>query len=386
MIKTRDVVVCIICILLVSTGTMLWVDNNAQAKAVEYWSEDSMIWKYKLVTVDTSSFEEAKKFADAFIAENPIDQGPKTVEITMNFAGDCTLGTDTSFGYANQFTQVFDEVQDYGYFFKNMQSLFAYDDVTVVNLEGPLTEETKKTPKAFNFKGPAHYANILLSGDIDVVNLANNHTQDYGQKGYEDTLQALNDYGMPYFGYDNYYIYEKDGIKIGFMGLTGIWLNDIYQRIDTAINYLKENECDYIVATFHWGVEREYAQNSTQRRVGQYTIDKGADFVVGHHAHVVQGIEEYNGKYIVYGLGNFCFGGNTNPLDKDCMVFNLKLRYEDGELASQVGQVYPARVSSVNNRNNYQPTLAEGEEFTRILNKIMKYSKVKTDENGVIIE
>ena len=100
---------------------------------------------------------------------------------------------------------------------------------------------------------------------------------------------------------------------------------------------------------------------------------------------MLQGIEKYKGKYIVYSLANFCFGGNTNPPDKDTMVFNYKLTFENKKLTNIVATIYPARVSSVNNRNDYKPTLATGEERTRIINKILKYSNIKVDENGVVI-
>ena len=131
----------------------------------------------------------------------------KEVDVELNFAGDCTLGTDLSFTYSNQFTDVFKAENRYDYFFENMQSLFKNDDLTVVNLEGPFTSSNSINKKLYNFKGPAEYANILLSGDVDAVNIANNHMKDYGEQGYEDTKNNLNNYGIPFFGYDNFYIY-----------------------------------------------------------------------------------------------------------------------------------------------------------------------------------
>ncbi|MBR3280243.1 MAG: CapA family protein [Clostridia bacterium] len=326
-------------------------------------------------------------FASILSFESRIElNSTKEVEVDLNFAGDCTLGTDESFTYSNQFTDVFNSEKRYDYFFENMQSLFKYDDLTIVNLEGPLTNSKSINKKLYNFKGPAEYANILLSGDVDAVNVANNHMKDYGEEGYEDTKKNLSDYNIPYFGYDNFYIYEKDGIKIGFAGLTTITDGTVETRIDNAILYFKENNCNSIIFTFHWGTEREYKQNNIQQKVAHYAIDKGADFVVGHHPHVLQGIEEYNGKYIVYSLGNFCFGGNTNPPDKDTMVFNLNLKYKDGLMTNYSGTIYPAKVSSVNNRNDYKPTLANGDEYNRIMQKILKYSNIKTNESGEIIK
>lgn len=333
--------------------------------------------------VEFSDFDNLSKTTDDLIIVND-EQISKKTTITMNFVGDCTIGSDSSFTYSNTFFDVFKKEQDYGYFFSNMQELFTNDDVTVANLEGTFTNYDVKTPKKYNFKAPPHYANILLSGDIDIVNICNNHIKDYGEKGYEDTKDTLNKYGVSFFGYDDYYIYEKDGIKIGFVGLATIWDGTINQRIDKAIDFFNNNNCNTIIFTFHWGTEREYKQNSSQEKVAHYAIDQGADLVIAHHPHVLQGIEEYKGKYIVYSLGNFCFGGNTNPPDKDTMVFNVAFEYEDNELVDIMAKIYPAKVSSVNYCNDYRPTLATGEECDRIIQKILKYSNIEVEENGVI--
>ena len=385
--KFRDSLICFICFLLIPFGISIWIENKANANIYSKEINDMTLIEY----VSTNVTGEYLNNIITSIVETQesmiVDSTPEDnhVSISINFAGDCTIGSDSNFGYANTFYDVYNKEQDYSYFFANMKDLFLDDDLTVVNLEGTLTDYNVKNPKEFNFKGPPHYANILLSGDINAVNLANNHTKDYGQKGFEDTIQTLEEYNIPYFGYDNYYIYEKDGIKIGFAGLTSIWDGTINKRIDDAIAFLDENGCDAKIFTFHWGIEREYKQNANQQRVGRYAIDKGADLVVGHHPHVIQGIEEYNGKYIVYSLSNFCFGGNTNPPDKDTMVFNLKLDFEDNELVDSLATIYPAKVSSVNNRNDYKPTLAEGEEYNRIMNKILRYSNIGVNESGEIL-
>ncbi|MBR6253647.1 MAG: CapA family protein [Clostridia bacterium] len=376
----RLVTIIVICILLVTASTFLFITNSTNAK-------ETIIKSYTMneyVEVMTNKEELAQAIDSGEIVEyiEEIEKPIKT-HVVMNFAGDCTLGADSNFGYKTTFFEAFDN-NSYDYFFSNMQSLFANDDLTVVNLEGTFTDYMVKTPKLYNFRASPEYANILLSGDIDVVNIANNHTRDYGQKGYDDTIQTLKDYNIPFFGYDNYYIYEKDGIKIGFAGMTSIGDSTINKRIDYAMLYFEENNCDAEIITFHWGNERVYQHNVNQQRVGRYAIDKGADLVVGHHSHVIQDIEEYNGKYIVYSLSNFCFGGNTNPPDKDTFVFNTDFEFEDGELIKMTPRVYPARVSSVNNRNDYKPTLAEGEEYIRILNKINKYSNVEFGEDGYI--
>ena len=382
--KFKDIVMAFLILSLIPIGFIIWFNNKVEANLVSDLIEDKTLQEYVYPNISEDEFIEmvdTHEDLNEYIEEDIEDSN---VCIAMNFVGDCTIGSDSNFGYNNTFFNVYDREQDYGYFFSNMQDLFLNDDLTIANFEGTLTDYTVKTPKEFNFRAPPHYANILLSGDIDAVNLANNHTKDYGQTGYNDTLKTLEEKNIPYFGYDNYYIYEKDGIKIGFAGLTAIWDGTIEQRIDNALSYFRENECNSTIFTFHWGNERVYKQNIYQVNVAHYAIDHGADLVVGHHPHVLQGIEKYNGKYIVYSLGNFCFGGNTNPPDKDTMIFNIIFEYEDGKLINTNAKVYPAKVSSVSNKNDFKPTLAEGEEYYRILNKISKYSNVEFDDFGKI--
>ena len=382
--KLKDYIIMLIVFSMIPFSLFLWINNIATANVIN----DMTLAEYVSPKISEEELADiVKEFSndDIEIVEEVIEE-PKSnkTSVVMNFTGDCTLGSDSNYGYKNTFFEMFDKQQNYGYFFSNMQSLFANDDVTCVNLEGTFTDYMVKTPKEFNFRASPEYANIILSGDIDIVNIANNHTMDYGQTGFDDTIKTLEEYNIPYFGYDDFYIYQKDDIKIGFVGLTKIWDGTVEKRIDNAIAYFKENECNSIIFTFHWGIERKYQQNSTQQKVAHYAIDHGADLVVGHHPHVLQGIEEYNGKYIVYSLGNFCFGGNTNPPDKDTMVFNIIFDYEDGVLVNAQATVYPARVSSVNYVNDYRPTLASGDEYTRIMNKISKYSNVDFMENGVL--
>ena len=109
--------------------------------------------------------------------------------------------------------------------------------------------------------------------------------------------------------------------------------------------------------------------------MGHYLIDNGADLVVGTHPHVIQGIEKYNDKYIIYSLANFVFGGNQNPPDKDTFMFRQTFNFSNGKLQIDDNiEIVPASVSGFKNKNNYQPVILDGEEKVRVFNKIMKYS------------
>ena len=112
------------------------------------------------------------------------------------------------------------------------------------------------------------------------------------------------------------------------------------------------------IVIFHWGNEKEEVPDSNQMTLGRLAIDEGADLVCGHHPHVLQGIEEYKGKNIVYSLGNFCFGGNSYPSDMDTMIFQQTFTVDkNGVKADNVTNVIPCSISSEYDYNNYQPLL-----------------------------
>jgi poly-gamma-glutamate synthesis protein (capsule biosynthesis protein) len=296
--------------------------------------------------------------------------------ITISAAGDVTLGRDENFGWERTFDHELKKQNgDYGYFFRNVKGIFEADDLTIVNLETTLTTATKKADKKFRFKADPSYVEILKQGNIEAVSIANNHTLDYLEKGYEDTLETLEKAGIGYFGYEHKYITQVRDIKIGVLGYYCMKITDKQKDdIKNAIDELKSQDTDLVIIMFHWGIERDYWPNSTQKELAYYSIDNGADLVLGAHPHVIQGIEEYKGKQIVYSLANFCFGGNKNPKDKDTMIYIQRFNFKNGELISQEYEVIPCSLSSVSNRNNYQPTPLEGKEAERVMNKIKKYS------------
>lgn len=297
--------------------------------------------------------------------------------ITISVAGDVTLGRDYNYGYTNSFDHEF-EVQnkDYGYFFRNVKEIFEKDDLTIVNLETTLTTAKKPADKKFRFKADPSYVEILKQGDIEVVSIANNHTRDYLEQGYTDTLATLEEAGVGYFGYKRTYIQEIRGIKIGLAGLVTWDATEANKKeISQRIEELRQNGADIVIVMFHWGIERDYYPNDVQKELAHYSIDCGADLVLGGHPHVLQGVEEYNGKQIVYSLGNFSFGGNKNPGDKDSMVYVHRFHFKNGSKVSEEKEIIPCSISSVKDRNNYQPTPLTGSEKQRVLDKIEGYSK-----------
>lgn len=297
------------------------------------------------------------------------------VSLTVSVVGDCTLGTDENFDYDTSLNAYY---ESYGadYFFANVKSIFSADDLTIANFEGTLTDSEAREDKQFAFKAPAEFADILTAGSIEAVNTANNHSHDYGEQSFSDTMAALDSRGIVHFGYDETAVMEIKGVKVGLVGIYE--LNDHLGReeqLKQNIAKVKEDGAQIIIVIFHWGNEKEEVPDSNQTTLGRLAIDEGADLVCGHHPHVLQGIEEYKGKNIVYSLGNFCFGGNSYPSDMDSMIFQQTFTVDQNGLKEDnVTNIIPCSISSDYDYNNYQPTPAEGEEADRILQKINERS------------
>ena len=312
---------------------------------------------------------------DAQLEEKNAAPSPVRNSVMITAVGDCTIGWDDRFTWGNRFDAYLERNDgDYGYYFAKVRDVFREGDFTIANLEGTFTSHTEKEPKTFNFSAPEDYKNVLMWGCVDAVSLGNNHTYDFGEIGYQDTMRALDSISIPYFGHDQYLVKEVRGIKIGMFSLLDYGCQ-YYQEIDKALAYLKSRNCDLIIASMHWGIEHTYAQTYAQVRMAHYLVDHGVDLVLGSHPHVLQGIEKYNGRYILYSLANFCFGGNTDPDDKDTMIFRQTFTFVDGKLQLDDNiKIIPASVSGVSWCNNYQPVVLEGAEKQRVMNKIMRYS------------
>ncbi|MDR0992698.1 MAG: CapA family protein [Ruminococcus sp.] len=282
------------------------------------------------------------------------EKAPQT--IVISFAGDCTLGGDIqSFGEA-RFAGVA-EKEGYAYFLKNVEPIFSADDYTVVNLETVLTtSEKKRANRSFIFRGKPEYAKILTLGGVEAVTIANNHANDFLDVGKADTKKALNAEKISYFGYEKETYITIKGVRFGFIGLTE-WdytAEEVKERVEAA----KKN-CDMLIVEFHWGIERQYSPSKTQQILGRAAVDAGADLVVGQHPHVLGETENYNGVNIVYSLGNFCYGGHSNPSDKDTAIFQQEFINDNGRVTLGDSRMIPCTLSSVSFTNDFCPTPKE---------------------------
>lgn len=301
----------------------------------------------------------------------------KEVSITISAAGDCTFGSDVSSPSSVNFYSVYNKVKP-SYFFKKVKPIFKKDNLTIVNLEGTLTKSHTRMDKKFAFRGEPSYVNLLKKGSIEAVAFANNHCRDYGNISYTDTINTLKKAKIKYSSYTKESIYKVKGKRIGMIsvnGLEGTLLACNY--IAAGIKKLKKRKADLIIVNMHAGIEHTPSINQAQIDIAHFAVNKGANLVLGHHPHVLQGIERYKKAYIVYSLGNFCFGGNTNPTDKDTMIFRQTFTFKGKKLNQKKSRakVIPCSISSSKVINNYQPVPLKGSEKKRVLRRIYSYSK-----------
>lgn len=246
---------------------------------------------------------------------------PAPEHIVVSFLGDCTLADALAWsGASGSFDAVVGD--DYEYCFQNAAEYLATDDMTLANFEGTYGDEhASHQTKEFVFAADPASVQILQNASIECVNLSNNHSYDYWQDGLELTQQTLDDAGILWSNQHHTAIYEVRGIKIGMFGIDMIGNGDTAATAYPLIDELRAAGCQIIIASCHWGIERYYEPTPDQTYTAHALIDYGVDIIVGTHPHRLEPIELYNGKYIMYSLSNFCFGGNTGLSDPDsCIV------------------------------------------------------------------
>jgi len=295
---------------------------------------------------------------------------PSVKDVVVSFTGDCTFGQNNGLaGNSNSFTSVVGT--DYAYPFKNAADILSKDDLTLVNFEGTLTNSTTPRDKEFTFRGPPEYVNILKLGSVEAVNLANNHSYDYWEKGLKDTEDTLDTAGIKWSLGDTYTVYETNGVKIGMAGFVFPGsLNPIYAAIDS----LRSQGCSIVIISVHAGVERMYVPEAAQVEMAHKIIDYGADIYVGHHPHRLQPIEFYNGKYILYSLSNFSFGGQPYLTDPDSAIVQctFSLSLETQKVTGYKLHVIPFSMTTEFPGNDYCPIPYEkgSDGYQSVLDKL----------------
>ena len=299
-------------------------------------------------------------------------------EFHLSFAGDTTLGSLVEWqGYTGGDFQS-TVGQNFAYPLQNVQSIFAADDFTMVNLEGTFTDSNLAVEKKYRFKAAPAYAQVLSEGSVEAVALANNPAGDLLDQGRIDTKAAVEAVGAVWADFDKPLIYPlNDGPKLGIVNYNTVedyngeekWREDI-QR---AIAFCRDEGCDFIIGFMHWG-SAEYLPEAEPWAVqlAHDMTDWGCGLIVGGHAHILQPMEFYHDVPIFSSMGNFCYGGHLNPPDTDSVILSVTLHWEDGSATLESVTPLPCAISSSESRNDYRPTLytEDGAGYTRVMEKL----------------
>lgn len=294
--------------------------------------------------------------------------------ITILFCGDVTL--------ANHFENHVGQNRNYAF-----EKLPWFDDadITMVNLENPLTTRGSAVDKKFTFRALPEYAKMLSMSGIDIVTLGNNHIYDFGSTGLFDTIDFLRKENIYYVGAGRNnaearhpVIFFLKGLKIAFLGYYGTHKHSdsFPAQRDSAGTALRQlsliekdimdirKQVDFIIVNFHWGNEKATIPGNDQIAFAHSVIDYGADMIIGHHPHVLQGIEKYKNKIIAYSLGNFIFGGNSRPEYSTAL---LKTGISKNKANAEL---IPLKVTY------WQPEKLEGSAAKAVVDSVKKLSQI----------
>lgn len=275
--------------------------------------------------------------------------------------------------------------EGFDYPYQQIKDLFVNKDIVFGNLECPIYEgggAVYKRPELI-FKASNGNGAALKVVGFNVLNLANNHTMDYKRDGLSNTMEVLNQHDISHFGAGKNYeearrllVIDKQGCKIGFLGYSVFPPEGyIFSRDKSDVARVSENlgeeiklakkKCDLLVVSFHWGNEYHFYPSENQKNLAYEAIDNGADLILGHHPHVLQGIEKYQDKLIFYSLGNFIFDRQIQKGTDESIILDLVI--EDKNIKDV--KLIPIKIIEC------QPIVATDEVGVYILERLQKYSR-----------
>jgi poly-gamma-glutamate synthesis protein (capsule biosynthesis protein) len=325
---------------------------------------EKMLKEDDIVSINDESKKEQPAFSQQEKEEEEVmketDKEEVPLQEEMNREVDiCFMGDVMMDSYIGQYIK--DQGVDYPW--TDVSSITNEADLSIINLETSVSTRGKtKKPKGYGFRSAPYTVQGLVNSGIDVVSIANNHILDFGTEAFFDTMDTLKQYGIEYVGggknqkeAEKPIFIEKNGIKIGFVAYTSIvpyaeWRagennpgiaslkpQDFNQALD---NIKKANEqCDLLMVVVHWGKEYAKTPQKWQTELAHQMIDYGADAIIGHHPHILQGIEFYKEKPILYSIGNFIFLKNDDSCGKTGI---FKLTFD--QRGFKEGMVYPVNI------------------------------------------
>ena len=377
--KVIYIILIIITFLTSIFSSKLYFDKIEQKKSNNNLSKTTQpTIKEKNETKNTNEVKTTTKKVD----ENSIDNdNNKTINNTFNiklsFAGDTMLASykdQTTPGSFNEYTNN----KEPSYFLSKVSNIFKEDDFTILNLENVLTDQqleevNKNSEPAYWYKSKTDNIKILTTSSIEGLSVSNNHTNDYGPIGKQDTINTIVNANIQYGDYNKIMYFEKNNYKIAVI-CKGLWIESQTNEIIKIIKEAEQNS-DYQIVFFHGGQEKIHHPEEWKVNATRKLIDNGADLVIGSHPHVIQPREIYKGKEIIYSLGNFCYGGNRNPENRT-IIYQMNLTIDDNNtLVNENSEIIPCYVYTTKT-NNYQPAPIEDET---IKNKVLNFMDWKED-------
>ena len=311
-------------------------------------------------------------------------EAPK--QVTISFTGDCTLGTDDRERATKTGFDAYIQQYGYDYPFAKVKDIFEKDDLTVINLEGTFYDfDSGRTDKTYAFRGPTDYVKMLTQNSIEAVSLGNNHSLDYGEAGIRSTVETLERAGVNWFGSTEFtngsYIYEKDGVKIGFVSVyISYWWQGGRSPVIQLMAEMRQAGCQVIVACMHGGVEYDIRHDGNQEKMANALVEYGADIIVGNHPHTLQEIWVRDGRTILWSLGNFSFGGNSKlknnkagELNIDSCIAQITFSFDENNryLGHQLNLI-PCHMSGSTDYNDYQPFPVTGKDAEKALKNMQR--------------
>ncbi|MBR5232485.1 MAG: CapA family protein [Clostridia bacterium] len=304
-----------------------------------------------------------------------------SVVLTLTAVGDVTIGRNAKYSGSSIFEKELKrQDNDVNFIFRNVRDILKGDDVTIINFEGVLADEysipSKKRENSFLFVAPTSYAEALVNGSVEIATIENNHIDDFGDNGRASTQKTLTENDITWADEFNMASYEVQGVKIAVLSYkTFDYYDTLNKKVPAEVASAKATH-DLVIVCYHWGAEKDYYPNDRQQKLAHATIDAGADLIIGHHSHRINPIEEYNGKYIVYSVGNFSFAGNNKPDDMSTFIFQTRFRMKDGQIIGNSFRIVPCRISSKTDYNDFAPTpYTEQLRIDNVINTMLKNGK-----------
>lgn len=275
----------------------------------------------------------------------------------------------------------------YEYPFAGVRIELAGADINLANLESPIARcGSECTSKKFRFRAEPAVATALHAAGFNLVTLANNHSMDFGGAALAETLVNLESAGIAWIGAGKNLdearqmaLYTLKGRKVAFLGYSLTQPIEFFatpQHPGTAPGFEKlvttdvasaRKQADFVIVSFHWGKEASGTVQAYQRMIAHKAVDSGADVIIGHHPHVLQGIERYKSGLIFYSLGNFAFASKSKTADVSALV---RLRLDDGKRSAEI-----VPLDVLYRRTGFQPQVLKGKEATAVIDKLNELSR-----------